>query len=386
MHVFTPPTAPCHPIQRMRPTRAVIDPSAISQNVSTLKSLAGSAGFMAVVKADGYGHGASIAASAALRAGADCLGVALIEEAIHLRHQGFTCPIQVLGSIVPEAADLAARYRIVPTVTDRELIRALAATGEKSGQPIPIQIKIDTGMSRLGFPPEAAAEIAAFISQHTGLTLDGCMTHLATADAPDLSHARRQVQRFMDAVSAIRNRGIDPGTLNAANTAATLSLPDSRLDRVRCGIGIYGLYPDPAFTSRIHLNPAMTLETRILHLKTVPAHTAISYGRTHITASERRIATLPIGYADGYPRCLSNTAVVRINGTACPLVGRVCMDMCMVDVTEAPDVSSGDRVILFGRDQTGALSAETVAGWAGTINYEITSAITARIPREIKGN
>ena len=362
-----------------RPVWAEIDLSAITHNVREIKkSLRPGVKFCAVVKADAYGHGAVAVARTVLSAGADRLAVAILGEAIELREAGFLAPIQVLGYTPPHQARTVAVYDIAQTVYSMDGVRALAAAGVETGKPVKLHIKIDTGMGRIGIGPEEAGDFAAAVAAMSGVEIEGVFSHFATADADDKSYAYEQYGRFEEALERIKAKGIDIPIKHIANSAATLEMPDTHLDMVRPGIILYGLWPSPEVKQNMTLVPAMCLKARIAYVKNVPAGSGISYGRSYIAATESKIATLPIGYADGWTRLLSGRTDVLINGSRAPLVGRICMDQCMADVTDIADVKDGDTAILFG---TPALTTDEVADILGTINYELVCLVGKRVPR-----
>ncbi len=367
----------------MRPTRAVVDLTRIAHNVRALRAVtAAGARQMAVVKADAYGHGAVPVARAAVEAGVDWLGVALVEEGVELRGAGISAPVLVLGAIFAGDAEAAVASNLSVAVWDRESALALDAAGRAAGSPAPVHLKVDTGMGRLGIPPRDAAEFANWIGGLSGVRLEGVFSHFAASDEADLGFARRQLAEFGEFLAALSNRGVRVALRHIANTAATIALPDSHLDLVRTGIGIYGLHPSPAVPRTVELRPAMSLRTRIAQLKSVGPGVPLSYGATFVTRRPSRIATLPVGYGDGYPRLLSNRGEVLLRGRRAPIVGRVCMDMLLVDATEIPAAATGDEAVLFGRQGDEVLGAEELADAAGTIHYEITCGVGARVPRE----
>lgn len=367
-----------------RPVWSEIDLTAVKKNVEVIKSsLKPQVKFCAVVKADAYGHGAVPVAGAVLSAGADRLAVALLSEAVELRQAGFLAPIQVLGYTPPHQARTVAAYNIAQTVYSLEAARALAAAGLESGKPVKIHIKIDTGMGRIGILPESAGDFASAVTNMPGIELEGVFSHFATADAADKTYAKEQYARFEEALKRISTRGIKVPIRHMANSAATLEMPETHLDMVRPGIILYGLWPAAESKRSIELMPAMQLKAQVAHVKTVGAGASISYGRTYTARSERRIATLPIGYADGWTRLLSGKADVFIHGRRAPLVGRICMDQCMVDVSSIPAVETGDTAILFGIPE---LPADEVAAVIGTINYELVCMVSKRVPRVYKNS
>jgi alanine racemase len=368
----------------MRPTRAEVDLSAIASNVKLACRLAGPATkVMAVVKADAYGHGAVAVARTALEAGAARLGVAIPEEAIPLRAAGIACPILVLGPIAPEQADLVAAHGLDQCVSDLSQAEALSRAARGSGRVLDLHVKVDTGMGRVGIRPREVREVAEKILALPSVRLAGLMTHFAEAEAEEPDFAREQLARFAEAardVSAVLQGGMP--IRHAANSAALLFLPQARLDLVRPGIMLYGCHPrgrrHPAEPA---LRPALRLRTAISQLKDVPRGAGVSYGRTFVASRDIRVATLPIGYADGVGRLLSNRGHVLLRGRRVPIIGRVCMDMTMVDVTDLPEVSVGDEAVLIGRQGAEEITADEVAELQGTISYEILCRIGPRVPR-----
>jgi len=362
-----------------RPTRAVVDLSAIAGNVAGVRRHVGDRPHvMAVVKADAYGHGAVPVARVALASGADWLGVALPEEGEELRRAGIGVPILVLGLTEPKQASRVVEADLDQAVDSEDLVSALASAARLARKTVHVHLKVDTGMGRIGVGTEEAVLLARSILRRKGtLSLRGVFSHFATADHADKSFAHEQIKRFDRALSALGEAGIRVSLRHIANSAAILDLPAATYDMVRAGIAIYGLPPSRGTTDSIALRPSMTLATRVVALKTVPAGTSISYGRTFTTARRSKIATLPIGYADGLSRRLSNCWDVRIRGASAPVVGTICMDMCMVDVTDVDRVERGDEVILFGEEPTATAMADRL----GTINYEVVCGVGKRVPR-----
>ncbi|MGD8369704.1 MAG: alanine racemase [Desulfobacterales bacterium] len=378
---------------------AEVDLAAIGHNVSALKKAAGTARFMAVVKANAYGHGALPVAERALQSGADWLGVARLDEALALREAGIDAPILVFGHTPPERADELIENGVRPTVFDPDTARRLSESVSATGDRLKVHVKVDSGMGRLGIlpdahrpgappdaPPEqAAAEIAA-IGGLGGIEIEGIYTHFASADDSDKTSARRQLSIFTELLDALERSRIRIPIRHAANSAAIIDLPDTHLDMVRAGISLYGLAPSADVkTQAVGLKPAMALKARIVHLKRVPAGFAVSYGSTYHTAAPTTIATVPVGYADGYSRSLSNRGRMLVRGKSAPITGRVCMDQTMLDVGHIEGVQVGDEVVAFGTQDGAALPADELADMLGTINYEIVSAIMARVPRVYVG-
>jgi alanine racemase len=361
-----------------RSTRAIVNLGAISHNISEIRKRIGvDRGLMAVVKADGYGHGAIEVSRAALKSGATSLGVAIPEEGEDLRKAGIDVPILVLGLIRPVEAHKVVKSSLDQAVCTMELAEALDQEARNASARINVHVKVDTGMSRIGVQPDDVPAFVRTICQMRNLNIRGLFTHLATADALDKSFSRRQIELFNRIIQEIRLMEIDIPQKHMANSAAVLDLPESYMDLVRPGIMIYGHYPSREVSRRVRLSPAMTLQTRISFVKTVPPQTPVGYGGTYVTRKETRIATIPVGYGDGYPRLLSNRGAVVVHGRRAPLIGRVCMDMSMIDVSEVPQAKPGDEVVLFGHDPT----VDEIAAKIGTINYEILCLVGKRVPR-----
>jgi alanine racemase len=341
------------------------------------------------VKADAYGHGALRLAKTAGGEGISWFGVATVYEGIRLRREGIGARILLFSLPFPEDIPLLLEYNIVPFVADSETITRLdTAAGKLRGRTalpdgggrFPVHLKIDTGMGRIGCFPENAPFLAEQIARSSSLFLEGTCTHFPGSDAKDQGFSKQQIALFLQSVNEIRGRGVDPGILHTANSGAIIGLPESHFDMVRPGIILYGYYPSREQARELEVRPVFELQTRVLFLKKVPTGTPISYGSIYRTKSETWIATLPVGYADGYPRLLSNNAEVLIREKTYPVAGRVCMDQIMVDLGSETDVRLNDTAVLFGPDPAGP-TAETVAEAVGTIPYEITCGITKRVPR-----
>ncbi len=366
-----------------RPTRAEIDLAAIAANVRIACELAGrTAAVMAVVKADAYGHGAAPVARAALAAGATWLGVAVPDEGAALRAAGFHARILVLGPIAPDQAAVVTAHDLDQCVSDPDQAQALSREAAARGCVQLLHLKVDTGMGRVGLPPRAVRSAAERIASLPAVRLEGLMTHFAEADADDPEFTREQIARFETVSRNLRAAGITIPLRHAANSAALIRHPDARLDLVRPGIMLYGCPPcasrragDPA------LVPALRLRTVISQLTDLAAGGSVSYGRTFVAPHDMRIATLPIGYADGLPRLLSGRGQALIRGRRAPILGRICMDMTMVDVTCLPDVRVGDEAVLIGRQGVEEITADEVARLTGTISYEVLCRIGPRVPR-----
>lgn len=363
----------------VRPVWAEVNLAAVRQNIRYIKrQLHAGTKLCAVVKADGYGHGALAVAKLALEQGADYLAVAIMEEAMVLRRAGIAAPILILGYTPPEQADIAITYRITQTVYSEEMVHALSAAAVASGKMAKVHIKVDTGMGRIGIQPEAAGEFAAFVRNCPGIELEGVFSHFAAADSQDKAYTYWQVEQFQLALKQIAERGIEIPLKHIANSAAILDMPELQLDMVRAGIILYGLLPSDEVSTALPLQPAMQLKAQISHIKPVSAGTSISYGCTYTAPVDQLIATLPIGYADGWTRLLAGKAEAVLRGRRVPFVGRVCMDQCMLDISAVPEAEVGDEVLLFGGDM---LPAEEVAAHIGTINYEVVCMVSKRVPR-----
>lgn len=362
-----------------RPVWAEIDLKAIAHNVQTIKKLIKpQTKFCAVVKADAYGHGAIKAAEVAVKNGADYLAVALLQEASELRAAGFKEPILILGYTPPDGAEEVVGSAISQTVFSFAAAKVLSDAAVKLKKKAKVHIKIDTGMGRIGIKPSEAGEFAAALAKLPGLEIEGVFSHFATADSLDKSFAKEQFAAFQAALQSIEAKGVKVPIRHIANSAATLEMPETHLDMVRPGIILYGLWPSDEVKQNIKLIPAMRFKAEISYIKEMPAGQSVSYGRTYYTNKPSRIATLPVGYADGWTRLMAGKAHVLIRDTFAPLVGRVCMDQCMIDVTNIKEARVGDEVLLFGG---GKLSVEEVAAHMGTINYEVVCMVSKRVPR-----
>ncbi len=341
---------------------------------------------LAVVKANGYGHGAIQVAETALANGASYLATATIDEALELRHAGIMAPILVLGYVDPSRFTEAVMESVTLAVFDEETARALSDTAVSLHKTADLHIKIDTGMGRIGFQvEEEAADTVKRISTLPNLYIEGLFTHFALADGADKAYTYRQFEQYMRFVSLLEARGITVPLKHCANSAAIMELPGMQLDMVRSGIINYGLYPsDEVDRSRLAITPVMRFKARITHIKTLGAGHSISYGCTYTTEEPRVIATVSAGYADGYSRLLSNRGTVVVRGKKALVAGRVCMDQFMVDVTGIPDAQVGDEVILFGTEADG-VTAEEVANLMQTIHYEVVCLITDRVERVFTG-
>lgn len=336
----------------------------------------------AVVKADAYGHGAAMIGKTLLQSGADRFAVATLSEALQLRAAFPDTEILILSPTPPELSHEVVAGNITQTLCTLEAATALSKAAEEAGVKQKVHIKLDTGMSRIGFPPTPeTVEYIIAIAALPNLVFEGLFTHFAAADEADKQFTRNQMKQYRYVADALRGRGITIPIMHACNSAGIIDLPQYSMNMVRAGIILYGLYPsDEVCRERIPLKEVLTLKAKVSHVKTVPAGNGVSYGLKYRTAGPERIATLPIGYADGYTRMLSGKAHVMVHGTRVPVVGRICMDQCMIRVTDV-NVNPGDEVTLFGGNDTDGISIDEAASWLGTINYELVCMLDKRIPR-----
>jgi alanine racemase len=361
---------------------AEIDLSAISGNVARLKALTAKGTlFMAVVKADGYGHGGEEAARAALSGGADRLGVATLGEGLQLRHAGISAPIMLLSEPPESSIRALLENDLTPTVTTREFAIALGKWAMARGLEAPYHLKVDSGMNRIGVRAEDAAQFALLLWDFPGLRLEGTFTHFATADVPGDWEVERQLERFLGALAEMRTEGVAPGIVHAANSPATILYPETHLNMVRCGLSIYGMYPSLAARERVQLMPARSVKARATLVKRVAMGESVSYGFTWTASAPTTVATLPLGYADGIHRAGSNEIVVLAAGKRCRQIGRVCMDQLMIEVPRGIELSRGAEVIVVGEQAGERVTIEDLAKTAGTINYELTCALGMRLER-----
>jgi alanine racemase len=366
-----------------RPTTAQVDLGAIAYNFGRIKSFVGPhVSVCAVVKADAYGHGA-VPVSRCLEAqGAAMLAVAIAEEAHELRAAGLRIPILVLGQVLPSQVRALLEDDVRLTVGDLDFAEAVSTTARRAGIEARVHVKVDTGMSRLGILEEEAAETVRAIAALDRLSIEGIFTHFSSASEPDQSFTFLQLDGFRTIVQDLRESGIDIPLVHAANSAALLTIPESHLTMVRSGLALYGLVPDPGLASPVDLRPALSLRSRVVAVRDLPAGRPVSYGRTYRTQGPTRAAVLTLGYTDGLSRRLSNRAWVRIRGRLCPVIGRVCMDQTIVDVTLVPGVVPGDEAMVYEADRRSPLCIERVAVQAETVPHEVLCLIGKRVPRQ----
>ncbi len=372
-----------------RPARAEISASVIAHNVRALKSVVGESLFCAVVKANGYGHDAELAAKAALVGGADMLAVAIIDEGIELRESGVTAPILLLAEVPPDTIAAALENTLTLTIGSLEGAHAAVTNAEALGGRHRVHVKVDTGMHRMGVGPSNVGEVVDVLTASAAIDLEGIYTHFSVADgssAADRAFTRGQIERLGDVVATLVQRGVAPRIVHAANSAGALGYPEARQGMVRVGLALYGYLPSAWLASALeevgeHLVPALTLRANVVAVRRVEVGERPSYGRRRALASAATIATVPFGYADGYPRRLFDAgAEVLINATRYPLAGMVTMDMLVVDCG-ADAVEPGDEVVLLGRQGDEEITADEWAERAGTISWEILCGIGGRVPR-----
>lgn len=367
----------------MRPTFAEIDLRAINANLRNIRRKIGRRPLiMAVVKANAYGHGAAEVVSSILKNNsAQYFGVAIVEEGIALRKLFPSIPIQVFTAPLPEQLEDFTDYNLEPTLCDRSIARMLNSIARKTKKTIAVHLKIDTGMGRIGIPASSAESFIRSIAPYTHVHLKGIWTHFATSDEADLSFAAEQLSEFRSLVTRLELNGVHIPLVHCANSGAILQMPDSYFDMVRPGIMMYGYTPARGTRRTVALRPAMAIKGKIGFVKNVKKGTSISYGRRYITQRDTTIASVTIGYADGYYRTLTNKATALIHGKRFPVVGTICMDQIMIDVGRE-SVAVGDEVVLMGKQKSQSISGWDVADAAGTIPYEITCSVSQRVPRK----
>ena len=360
----------------------------LKHNIEQIKSkLSDNVKLCGIVKANAYGHGVEEIAANLVEQGVDYLAVAFIDEAVELRLCGFEQPILILGNTPKDTAEQVVEYNVTASVYNKETAEILSAEAVKQNKIAKIHIKIDTGMSRIGFLPDRCSvdEIVS-VSKLPTIEIEGIFTHFACSDSDDKAMTLKQFDKFMNIVSELENLGIKIPIKHCCNSAAIINYPEMHLDMVRAGIILYGMYPSD-IKYDIDLKPLMNFKTSVINVKTLQAGETISYGATYIVEKAMKVATIAVGYADGYSRLLSNCGRVLVNGQFANIVGRICMDQCMIDVTNVHNISIGDEVILFGADENENLPIEELAVKLGTINYELPCIINNRVPRcYTKGN
>lgn len=375
--------------RHLRPVWAEIDLDKLAHNMREIRRVSKSKDIIAVIKADGYGHGALDIAPTLLENGATRIGVAVASEAIELRRGGIEAPIMILGFTPPSLSDMLLRYDIEQTVYSYELAKEISDMAKKKEKVAKLHIALDTGMGRIGFlPDKESVEEVYKISKLPNISIEGLFSHFSTADERDKAYTNSQLEKYDTFYNELIKKGVNIKIRHIANSAAIIDMPETHYEAVRPGIILYGYYPsEEVFKEKISLKPVMSLKTNIVHIKKLPDGEYISYGRKFKTTRESIIATLPVGYADGFTRLLNGKARVIVNGCFAPVIGSICMDQCMIDVTDVKDAKFGDEVILMGEDNGLSFTADDIAELLGTINYEITCMVSKRVPRVyIKNN
>ncbi len=367
-----------------RPTWTEIDLEALAYNVRQIKEIVGpEVDVMAVLKADAYGHGAITVARTALNNGASCCGVSSVDEALKLRDGGVDASILVLGYTPVWLAKAALLRDVTLTLYDADVARAFSRAAADLRRTARVHIKVDTGMGRLGLLPDQVIPFVDEIRRLPGLDLEGIFTHFSVADDADIEYTRWQLARFRRVLDGLAETGVTFRVVHCANSAALLQLPESRFDMVRLGLAMYGLQPSRQVSLPSDFCPVLAWKTTVAQVKTLPPGSHVSYGNTYQTEREETIAVIPVGYADGFRRAPTRWQAVLVRGQRAPIVGRICMDQTMINVSHIPNVRIGDEVVLIGRQWEDAITAEEVAEWLGTINYEVVSEILARVPRVV---
>ncbi|HDX9588547.1 TPA: alanine racemase [Bacillus pseudomycoides] len=372
-----------------RDTIVEINLDAVKHNVREFKKRVNdeNIAMMAAVKANGYGHGAVEVAKATIGAGVSHLAVAFIDEGIELREAGVTVPILILGYTPEDAVEDAIEYDIMMTVYRIEDLKNIDRIAEHLQKKARIQMKIDTGMSRIGLQEEEVVPFLQELQKMQHVEVEGIFTHYSTADEVDKTYTLMQKDLFEKAVNIAKDMGIHLPLIHSSNSAGTMELNNEFQNMVRAGIGIYGMYPSNEVDHKtVTLQPILTLKSKVAHVKQAKQGSGVSYGNTYVATGEEWIATIPIGYADGFSRQLSSKGYALINGMRVPIIGRVCMDQLMLDVTKAMPVHVGDEVVLYGKQGNEEIAVEEIADMLGTINYEVTCMLDRRIPRIYKEN
>ncbi|MGI6538687.1 MAG: alanine racemase [Caldicoprobacterales bacterium] len=369
----------------MRATKAIVNLARLKYNIAQLQSLINPKSvMMAVVKANAYGHGALKVAEAAIEAGVSWLGVALPEEGAELRESGITVPILVLGQIDKSQSSLPIQYDLVQTVSSIAVARQLNEESRRLNKAVKIHLKLDTGMGRLGFQTiEEVLKASMDLKSMSSIHMEGAFTHFAAADEADHTYTKLQIRKFKNMIHIMQKSGIQLNWIHASNSAGIFNFPEANFSMVRPGISVYGYYPSAYIKShaKVKLLPVLQWKTTIVHIKTMHVGETVSYGRSYVADKTIIVGTLPLGYADGYPRNLSNKASVLVSGKKAPIIGKICMDQMMIDITDIPEASVGSEVVLIGEQGGKQILADELAELSGTISYEILTSISERVPR-----
>lgn len=365
-----------------RPTVCDVDLDALRWNFQQVRRKAGpQVKILSMVKANAYGHGACAVAKTLAEAGSDAFGVATLEEGIELRKGGIQSPILIMAGVYPEHLDELVQNNLASAVCELEMLRRLELLARSRGLSLNFHLKVDTGMWRLGLLASELDSWLPDLGKLKALKLEGVFSHFSETEGVERNYTQSQLELFQQVLRRLCAAGYNPPLIHMAKSAGVIAFPSSHFTMVRPGLMLYGAYPSPEMVSQVTLKPALSWKTRMLQLKKVPKGSSISYGQTFVTKRESLIATLPLGYADGYHRLLSNRAVVLVRGQRAPVVGRVCMDLTMVDVTDIRGVVEEDEVVLLGAQGGEVILADEMARWAETISYEIFTSISARVPR-----
>ncbi len=369
----------------MRPAWAEINLTNLEYNIDRIKEKIGESELIGVIKADAYGHGAVKFAEVLRNKGCKTFAIATLQEAIALREAGFDEEIIMLGLVPDMYADIVLKYDVIPAVCDSANAAAFDEEAAKQGKTCTILIAVDTGMGRIGYQADDidyAVEDIKKIQELKNIKIKGMFSHMSTADSFDKTYSHGQEEKYNNLYEKLTEAGIIIPMRTLANSASIMELPTVHFDACRAGIILYGLYPSEEVDyNQLSLKPVMSVKANITQLKEVGEGFSVGYGRKFISSGPSKIATLALGYADGYPRPYSAYAKAIVNGVVCPIAGNICMDQCMVDVTDVPDVKAGDEVILMGTDGINTVSADDIAKATGTINYEITCALGQRLPK-----
>ncbi len=370
------------PLPKGRATFCLVDLKAIRWNFRQARKKVGRRiKILSVVKANAYGHGAQEVARTLEREGSDSFGTATVEEGIDLRKGGIRSPILVLAGVYPDQLGEIQKYHLTPVISELATMHRLDELAQRRGTRLLFHLKVDTGMGRIGFLPSETDDWLPELAKLKRLKLEGLLSHFSQAESVLQDYTLRQLESFRTILERLRSEGQDPSLVHLANSAAVLTMPPAHFNMVRPGLMLYGNYPSQPMAKETLLKPALTWKTRVQQLKRVPKGSCISYGQTFTTQRESLIATLPVGYADGLKRVLSNRGAVLVRGQRAPVIGTVCMDLTTVDVTDIAGVRQGDEVVLLGKQKGEVISAEEMAGWANTISYEILTSISVRVPR-----
>ncbi|HOE16140.1 MAG TPA: alanine racemase [Syntrophorhabdaceae bacterium] len=363
-------------------TTAYIDLGVLEENYRTIRArVPQNVKVLCVVKADAYGHGAVQVSRRLEENGVDYLGVANVEEGTELRKAGIKSPILVMGGILPwDPEEPFDEHDLVPVIYDTGMIEKLKRKGSRSGKTLKVHIKVDTGMGRLGFRPEEVPDIARLMKKLPHIEIEGCMSHFSSSEVRD-EYGLNQIRIFEKSLQALQKEGIALKIAHMANSGAITNYPEGYFDMIRVGISLYGSHPAKELSTKLPVRQVMRFVSKVALIREFPPGSPLSYGRTFTTSGRTRVAYIPVGYADGYPRALSNKGSVLIKGKRCNIVGRICMDWFLVDITDIGNAATGDEVVLLGHDGTSTITADEIAECAGTIPYEILCKISKRVAR-----